>query len=541
MKYIYILLFSLLCLGTRTTNAQFKVLFNFDGTAGKYPAGSLTLSGHTLFGMTQWGGAYGNGNIFSIDTSGQNFKNLLQFNNQGTYPYGDLTLSGHKLYGLTYWGGKGFGNAFSIDTDGSGIKNLFSFNDTDGEDPTASFILSNGTLYGTTEQGGISKVGVIFSMDTDGSNFTDLFELNGTNGAYPQGSLMLFGHKLYGMANRGGANDSGMIFSLNINGSGYTDLFDFNGVNGQGAATASPSGTFIHSGNRLYGMTNAGGTYNYGCIFSIDTNGTGYKKLLDFNPTNGGGPFGSLILVGENLYGVTSYGGIYDDGVIFSIDTGGNTYTILHEFNDTNGYFASGSLILAGHKLYGMAYAGGKYGGGIIFSYNLCPSLTITTTSNSDNGTCNGVATVNVVNGGNPPYTYLWTKGGQTTATITGQCAGTYCCTITCKDSCSQLECVTIKSTAGINNVGSNSNKIKVYPNPSNGVFTFQAKSEELRVNSFIEVYNEIGQQVYFNYQINTLSNYQINLSTQPNGVYLYRVIDNNSNLIGEGKLVIEK
>ncbi len=33
----------------------------------------------------------------------------------------------------------------------------------------------------------------------------------------------------------------------------------------------------------------------------------------------------------------------------------------------------------------------------------------------------------------------------------------------------------------------------------------------------------------------------QIDLSNQPNGVYFYRVIKEDGNLVGEGKLVIQK
>jgi len=49
--------------------------------------------------------------------------------------------------------------------------------------------------------------------------------------------------------------------------------------------------------------------------------------------------------------------------------------------------------------------------------------------------TSTGSAFANVY-GGIPPYSYLWSPGGQTTATITGQSAGTYSCTITDNGGC---------------------------------------------------------------------------------------------------------
>ena len=49
--------------------------------------GDLTLIGSTLYGMTAIGGANSNGNIFSINTDGSGFKNLLSFTGTGgAYP-----------------------------------------------------------------------------------------------------------------------------------------------------------------------------------------------------------------------------------------------------------------------------------------------------------------------------------------------------------------------------------------------------------------------------------------------------------------------
>lgn len=46
------------------------------------------------------------------------------------------------------------------------------------------------------------------------------------------------------------------------------------------------------------------------------------------------------------------------------------------------------------------------------------------------NGQCSGSISANP-SGGHPPYSYLWAPGGQTTATITGMCAGNYTYTVT--------------------------------------------------------------------------------------------------------------
>lgn len=163
--------------------------------------------------------------------------------------------------------------------------------------------------------------------------------------------------------------------------------------------------------------------------------------------------------------------------------------------------------------------------------------------STPDDGGCTGTAWV-IVNGGVLPYTYLWSNGNTTYYNKYVCGANTYCCTITDANQCKEDVCIYVNSDAGINNLtSSNSGGITVYPNPSGGQFTFSFTypSAIAGAQFTIEVYNVLGEKVYSNYQIAQSSNCQINLSTQPNGIYLYRVIAENGNLMGEGKLVITK
>ena len=69
-------------------------------------------------------------------------------------------------------------------------------------------------------------------------------------------------------------------------------------------------------------MTNGGGTANYGTIFSMNTDGTGYALIESF----GGAPDGAYpresdltLSAGSSLlYGTTQQGGTANAGVIFS-------------------------------------------------------------------------------------------------------------------------------------------------------------------------------------------------------------------------------
>ena len=156
--------------------------------------------------------------------------------------------------------------------------------------------------------------------------------------------------------------------------------------------------------------------------------------------------------------------------------------------------------------------------------------------SNIDSGSCDGSAWMTVI-GGSPFYTYLWSNG-STTDSISNQCYGTYCCTVTDNHGCMDSICVTIPLATGINRLSVASNQLSVYPNPGNGIFTLVMKNEELEMKN-IEVYNVLGEKVYSQLSIYN-SPFTINLS-EPNGVYLCRVLGSNGSLIGEAKLVIQK
>jgi uncharacterized repeat protein (TIGR03803 family) len=228
--------------------------------------------------MTFSGGA-SFGNIFSVGIGGTNYKNLISFTGNGgtasgEFAPGSLTLSDTTLYGMTQSGGaNGNGNIFSVGVDGTNYKNLISFTGNggtaSGSFASGSLTLSNTTLYGMTQRGGASGDGNIFSVGVDGTNYKNLISFTGTGGAAsglkPFGSLILSDTTVYGMTTRGGANGWGNIFGVGIDGSGYDDLYDFT----DGADGAGPSGDLTLSGGTLFGMTQAGGANSRGTVFAL--------------------------------------------------------------------------------------------------------------------------------------------------------------------------------------------------------------------------------------------------------------------------------
>ncbi len=207
-----------------TDGKNYNIIHSFTGGAdGDFPMyGPLALSGSTLYGMTLFGGTNDNpGTIFKINTNGSGFSVIHTFGEigDGKFPWGSVTLIGSTLYGMTSSGGdSNNGTIFKINTDGSGYNVLYSFNGTDGASPFSNLIVSGSSLYGTAAYGGHG--GTVFKIDTDGSDFSVLysfeFDSAPTKGAWPYGSLMLSDSTLFGTTYIGGNSGDGTIFALSI-------------------------------------------------------------------------------------------------------------------------------------------------------------------------------------------------------------------------------------------------------------------------------------------------------------------------------------
>jgi uncharacterized repeat protein (TIGR03803 family) len=147
------------------------VLHSFKGgTDGKNPESGLTLSpaGH-LYGVTGEGGSGGCGVIYEAGTTGGE-KVLYGFSASGSGdgcgPTGVVFFQDGTLYGTTLSGGAfGQGTIFSISS--TGVETiLHSFNpSTDGGEPNAGVVRGpHGALYGTASIGGANNEGTVFKI-----------------------------------------------------------------------------------------------------------------------------------------------------------------------------------------------------------------------------------------------------------------------------------------------------------------------------------------------------------------------------------------
>ena len=253
----------------------------------------------------------------------------------------------------------------------------------------------------------ITLLALVFCLNTN-AQYTQLHGFaSNIDGANPQGSLITDGTFLYGMTNVGGKNNYGTIFKVKFDGTGFDTLLTFNGNNGNQAGGGYPNGTLYYDGTYLYGMTSLGGLNNTGIIFKIKPNGTGYDTLHNFGSGDGANPYGSLISDGTYLYGMTSEGGYSNDhGTIFKILPNGSGYVSLYWFGqggNGDGSNPYGSLYYDGSFLYGMTSTTMTGGGGQIFK--IMPNGTNYTVLHQFTGLANN-------NGdGNTPYGSLISDG----------------------------------------------------------------------------------------------------------------------------------
>ncbi|HSY76510.1 MAG TPA: choice-of-anchor tandem repeat GloVer-containing protein [Bacteroidia bacterium] len=391
MKKNYLLCIGLLGLAITTLQAQSYTLLKALGgvqITGKYPQRNLVILGKHLYGMTSAGGTYNYGTLFTVDTNGNGFKRIVDFDpatNGGAGPSGSLTLVGNKLFGMTYAsGGPGGGLIFSVDTDGTNFTTLHGFGSgSDGSKPRESLTLVGNTLFGTCEQGGTFGYGTIFSISTGGGSYKVLLNFNDTNGMEPICNLVPVGKRLYGTAFYGGAGGSfnGCIYSIDISGTNDTVIHTFDNTNG-----ANPFGSVTIAGNTIFGTTEFGGSSSKGVIYSLKTDGSGFKLL-----SNSGGQYtGDPIISGGALYEMSAVGGISGDGVVFSLDTNGSNYNQIISFSGNTGTYPGalpyGGLLNAGGTFYGMTMNGGVNDSGVVFKLRPGPTaVNEISSSKSDN------------------------------------------------------------------------------------------------------------------------------------------------------------
>jgi uncharacterized repeat protein (TIGR03803 family) len=430
-----ILLLLLLCLATNPTLAQtYTVLHDFSGNDGASPEATLVLSNMTLYGTALLGGISNNGTLFKINTDGSSFTVLKKFigGADGALPLGRLVLAGTTLYGTTQSGGlginRGGGTVFKVNTDGTGFTVIHAF--TYGSDafwPEAGLLLSDTTLYGTTEISASPYYGAVFKVNIDGSGYQVLKTLGSGDGANPRAELLLSGTTLYGTTGGHAFPGNGTVFKVNTDGSGFAVLKELSNI-GSCNRLSSP---VVLSGNTLYGT--ASEDNYYGMVFKMNTDGSGFTAIKTITNNYGawGGPgVAGPVLSGKTLYATTpgsiglDQGSTNYPGTVFQLNTDGQCYLCLKSFTFYDGAGPAATLLLSGATLYGTTYCGGISNFGVIFSLSIAPP-TMQTPPESQTAEIGSTVGFDVEVTGSLALTYQWFFNG--TNAISGVTTNSYC------------------------------------------------------------------------------------------------------------------
>jgi uncharacterized repeat protein (TIGR03803 family) len=443
-----------------------NTLYTFpSSTNGYWPRGGLAMdSSGNLYGTTLYSANCANspncGTIYELrpPAAGQTawtYQLLHTFSPDpdGIAPISPLTNYQNVMYGTASAGGDptcgGCGIVFGLTTGGS-YSILHTFDPLIpgqsnsqwpmGTTPIGGLLISNGTIYGTTDSGGTGTAppnqtngaGIIYSLS--GSTFTVLHSFDGALNGGPQG-MIIFGQDgaLYGTQFGGGLYNQGVIWRMPIGGT-YQVLYNFqgniqpgnssDGANPEGRLALGPDGT-------IYGTTSFGGDpSDDGTAWSIKLiSGTWvYSQIYKFNGNTGGSlPHSGLILAADGaLYGTTAGGGNFGGGTFYKFVPKGTswTYVTLHNFIplDPNGDSPYGDLLYANNNFYGMNLTGGAVqqcdnGCGTVFQFNLRG------TSHNFNG--DGFSDIAWRNGTNIAF-WLMNGAGVTSSGVAGGVPSTW-------------------------------------------------------------------------------------------------------------------
>jgi uncharacterized repeat protein (TIGR03803 family) len=251
-------------------NGTEVVRHNFTGPPdGATPEAGLIEVGKKLYGTTASGGMAGDGTVFKIDPVTGAYSVVYSFIGRpdGANPMAGLTVLDGMLYGTTSSGGAvNAGTVFKINPVSGAESVLHSFaGNPDGAVPVAGLMGLKGTLYGTTMRGGATNFGdgTIFEINpANGAESVIYTFQGGADGLYPEAALINLQGTLYGTTYQGGGANSGTVFQIDPS-SGVENVdYAFTG----GRDGGFPTSALMNLKGTLYGTTPFGGV-GQGTVF----------------------------------------------------------------------------------------------------------------------------------------------------------------------------------------------------------------------------------------------------------------------------------
>mgnify|MGYP000887922490 CR=1 FL=1 len=241
------------------------------------------------------GGSSNQGIIFEWDPVTNSYIKKFDFTgSNGTNPSGTLYLYNNKFYGTTAGGGvNNAGVLFEWDPASNIFLKKIDFTSATGSTPTGRLAMYNSRFYGVTAIGGANNLGAIFEWDPATNSYTKKIDFSSATGAYAQyGGLMLYNNKFYGLNAYAGSSGQGTLYEWDPATNLFTVKHDF--TSGEGNR---PYGSLVFYNNKMYGTSYAGGSYGQGTIFEWNPLTNTYQTDHSFTGAAGGAnPLGDLLL-----------------------------------------------------------------------------------------------------------------------------------------------------------------------------------------------------------------------------------------------------
>jgi uncharacterized repeat protein (TIGR03803 family) len=257
--------------------------FNFDDMDGAFPQSGVIFVGDTIYGATQVGGAKRShaGTVFRLDpaTGAETVLHSFGYENgrDGVAPNG-LAAHGNELFGTTETGANLDGVIFKIDATTGKERILHDFTDADGVGPQAGLVYAHGLFFGTAPAGGAAGDGTVFSFNPKTGKLTVLYNFTGKkDGGVPYAGLAEHDGTLYGTTSQGGSFQGvcmsahtdvgcGTVFQLDVATGAYSVLHRFSGF----ADGLDPYAGVTYHGGTLYGVTLGDPSHGpYGTVFAV--------------------------------------------------------------------------------------------------------------------------------------------------------------------------------------------------------------------------------------------------------------------------------
>ncbi|MGO8671232.1 MAG: choice-of-anchor tandem repeat GloVer-containing protein [Capsulimonadaceae bacterium] len=268
-------------------NGTFTTLYSFGGGATSFPSGGVVFDpAGALYGTTYGFSGTQSGTVYEYN--GGIMSTLLTFDaTDGGSPYDSLCAGNDgNFYGTTYSGGTvstpGIGTIFRISPAGQ-------FSDVAEMEPATANPWAplaqapDGLFYGTSTGSAFGNGGAVFSV-TSGGQITVLHAFDaGGDGSFPiSGVIITSDGSIYGTTYEGGADDYGILWKIDPYGNYYI-LHSFTGTipgDAQDSDGSGPwAGLMLASDGNLYGTTVGGGAMNAGTVFRLSPSTGAYSVL----------------------------------------------------------------------------------------------------------------------------------------------------------------------------------------------------------------------------------------------------------------------